>query len=77
MRHFVNIDLPKGEFRVICTKCHEMYAKGQGNILQASLAAEKIPSICKVCGGEVVLETNPNDEKPKYDKDHQYPNSSN
>lgn len=54
-----------------------MYAKGQGNILQASLAAEKIPSICKVCGGEVVLETNPNDEKPKYDKDHQYPNSSN
>ena len=77
MRHFLNIDLPKEEFRVVCTKCKKVYIQEQGNPIQAAIAADKFSSICKVCQGEVVLETNPKDEKPKYDKDHQYPNSSN
>ncbi len=49
----------------------------QPNPIQAAIAADKFSSICKECHGEVILETNPKDEKPKYDKDHQYPNNSN
>lgn len=77
MRHIINRDLPKGDYRVVCTKCDKVFVQGHGNPTQAALEAERIKNICDVCFGEVVLETNPKDETPKYDKDHQYPNCSN
>lgn len=77
MRHNPNTNLPKGSFRIICTKCNKVYHQGQGSITNASLLSDSYSEKCEVCHGEVVLETNPLDEKPKYDKDHQYPHSSN
>lgn len=59
MKHIVNANLPKDDYRVICTKCNNVYIQGQGDFTQANIAAMKYKSICKLCGGEVVLETNP------------------
>lgn len=77
MKHLVNENLSKGEYRVICTNCQKVFVKEIGNFTQATLAAESYHVICDVCHGEVILETNPKDEEPRYDKDHQYPNSCN
>lgn len=77
MKHLVNESLPKGEYRVICTNCQKVYVHEAGNFTQAALAAEGIQTVCDVCHGEVILETNPKDERPKYDKDYPYPNDSN
>ena len=77
MQHIFNYNIPKGNYRVICSKCRKVYAEGQGNLTEAVLAADDFSNICEECFGEVILETNPKDETPKYDKNHQYPNSSN
>ena len=76
-RHLINYSFPKGEFRVVCSKCGKVFVQEQGNLLKAALIAESFSDKCDVCMGDVILETNPEDEKPKYDKDHQYPYSSN
>ena len=59
MNHRFNSNLPKGVFRVVCTKCGKIFIQDYGDLTTGALAAMKFSEICSDCGGEVVLETNP------------------
>ena len=77
MKHVINLGLPKGDYRVICSKCKKVFVQEHGSPTTAALESLGFSNVCNECLGEVILETNPKDETPKYDKKHQYPNSSN
>jgi hypothetical protein len=77
MKHRVNGNLTKGSFRVVCSNCSKVYIVEEGDINKAGIVAMKYSDICDDCHGEVILETNPKDEKQKYDKDHPYPQNNN
>ncbi len=77
MKHRVNEILPKGTYRIICTKCHWIYEQSQGDFTEAALAADGFSDQCQQCLGEVIIETNPLDVNPTYDKEHPYPQSLN
>lgn len=59
MNHFVNINFPKGYFRIVCTQCNKVFVQEHGGLTQGGLASMKYPKLCDECNGEVVLETNP------------------
>jgi len=54
-----------------------VYIVEEGDTNKAGIVAMKYSDICDDCHGEVILETNPKDEKQKYDKDHPYPQNNN
>ena len=59
MKHCFNGNLPKGIFRVVCTKCGKLFIQDHGNLTKGGLSAMKFSEVCNDCGGEVILETNP------------------
>ena len=59
MKHYVNENLSKGTFQVVCTKCGKVFVQDRGNLTKGGLAAMKFSVVCNDCGGEVILETNP------------------
>ena len=73
MEHRINPELPAGSYRIICTKCGDVKEFGYGDFTKANLASMKHSPVCDKCGGKVILETNPEEVKNKYDKDHPYP----
>lgn len=59
MNHSCNVNLPKGVFRIVCTKCGKVFIQDFGNLTEGGLAAMKFSEVCNNCGGVVILETNP------------------
>ena len=74
MRQDINKELTQGSYRIICTKCHHVFTEENGGITEWAIAASKQSKTCIFCGGEVILEANPEDKPNKYDVDHPYPN---
>jgi len=60
MKHLVNNELPKGDYRIVCTKCGRVFVQAHGGLTQGGLASMRFSEKCNECGGNIVLETNPN-----------------
>lgn len=69
----INANLPQNSFRIVCKNCGYVYEQNKGNLTKAAISSMKYKSQnCKNCGGELILETNSKDMKPKYDQEHPY-----
>ncbi len=73
MRHVINDVIPKGSYRIICSACGDEKEVGNGGFTQANVVAMRYPVKCKKCGGELILETNPDEVANRYNKEHPYP----
>lgn len=71
--HRPNMSLPIGTYQVICDKCNKIFEKGVGNYAEAAIASMKYDSPCDICGGNVIVETNPPKVENKYSEQCPYP----
>ena len=74
MRQEINKEISQGSFKIVCTKCGHVFVNEFGGIIEWAIAASKQSKTCIFCGGEVILEVNPEDKPNKYDVGHPYPN---
>ena len=76
MRMKTNLKLTIGTYQILCSKCgYLLHGPEFGDRTKAALKAmELYPDgvICPNCGGEVIIEINPEDKPNKYSKDHPY-----
>jgi rRNA maturation endonuclease Nob1 len=75
MRQEINMELPQGSYRIVCTGCGQVFVNEFGSITEWALSASRHSEICPNCGGEVILEANPDDKPNKYDSEHPYPDN--
>jgi|GEM_PF-2426775 len=72
----INQNLTPGTYRIVCSVCgYLLYGPEHGDWTQAALKAMKLyPEgvICPICGGEVIIEINPQNKPNKYSKEHPY-----
>lgn len=73
MKQEIDCTLPVGSFRIICKKCKIVFVDAKGGITEWAIAASRISDICPHCGGDVILQGNPEPIHKKYDAEHPYP----
>jgi len=74
MRHISNEELPIRTYRIVCSSCGKIFERDKGGYTEGGVAALKYKDKkCPCCNGEIILETNPENVKNKYDETNPYP----
>ena len=75
MKIRINSKLESGTDQIVCSKCgYLLYGPEYGDRTKAALKAMELypDGVCPNCGGEVIIEINPEEKPNKYSKDHPY-----
>ena len=76
MKTKINPKLEPGTYQIVCSKCgYVLYGPEHGSQTVAALKAMELypaGATCPNCGGEVIIEINPEDKPNKYSEDNPY-----